>query len=82
MLKRWRIADCLMGKHWRVVIVCMLLGCCCMASSVTPPVDGGRQEQQRRKPLRHLGMSRGDGEFAWVRTLCLLRSGLFSEFGT
>ena len=38
--------------------------------------------EQRRKLLRHLGMSRGDGEFAWGRRFCLLRSGLFSEFGT
>ena len=42
----------------------------------------GGYNQQERIPLRHLGMSRGDGEFTWGRTFCLLRSRLFWEFGT
>ena len=36
-------------------------------------------DQQGRKPLRHLGVSRGDGRQAFARTLCLLRS-RFTEF--
>ena len=51
MGKRWRIADRLMGKFWRIVIVCILLDFCRTASSVTPPVDGGQERPISALPI-------------------------------
>jgi hypothetical protein len=38
--------------------------------------SGGYYNQQRRRPLRHLGMSRGDGGCAFKRT-CLVEIRLY-----